>query len=214
MANPNKSLPTDNSAPGAVPDSAGSTSGWTPKKFASPGIDSSPDEQGVFNSGAGMGPNVKTAKSGANPYDWNGRNPYSALQSGRLIGNFPATQAPPASSLRIRRRGISPFGGAADRFKSGAIREKAGGIVDMNPGAGSLIAGGPGAAASMVRVNGARKVNEGMKLPVLPMAVTRGGTAVMPAGGGVLGFGPAAPLVPKLPMPSVIKVLTNPASVS
>lgn len=184
------------------------------KAFASPGIDSNPDEHGVYNSGAGLRPDTPVSKTHALPPDWGSNNPLIDHVTSNLIGGFDATAAPDASTIRVRRRGVSPFGGSFDRFGSGINANKSGGTSDMNTGASGLIAGGKGQASSFVRVQGPKKQDEGMKLPVLPKQVIRGGVTATPSGGGVMGTGAPAPIQPKVyGFPSIIKVLINPNSV-
>jgi hypothetical protein len=171
------------------------------KVFAAPGIDSHPDEVGVYASGAGRDAGAfKVA-----PYDWLNESPEQGYATGQLISGYEATKAPPINSISIRRRGISPWGGFFPGKKSAIIYQHPGGIADMNPGASSTIAGGPGAASSMCRISGVRN-NRGMKLPVLPQEVTRGGNQPFPAGGG--SHEPlTAPMIPKVPgWPSIFKV--------
>jgi hypothetical protein len=155
------------------------------KMFAAPGIDSGVDEYGVFNSGAALHPNAPTKK--AAPTDWSNESPTVGYATSRLVGNYADTQAPDASSLKIRRRGLAPFGGFFSGPRSGLAYQHPGGIVDHNAGADHLIAGGPGQASTFCRVNGGKKNNAGMKLPILPSTITRGGPSVMPAGGGFDG---------------------------
>lgn len=165
------------------------------KVFAAPGIDSHPDEQGVFNSGAGFDPQAPTAKT--QPWDWYNEAPTQHYETENFVGNFGATKAPDASKLKIRKRGLSPWGGFGPGMRASLTYQHPGGIADMNPGADRLIAGGPGAASSFCRLHGVRD-NRGMKLPVLPQEVNRGGLAPVPSGGG--GHDPlAAPLRPKIP---------------
>ena len=176
------------------------------KVFAAPGIDSHPSEVGVFASGAGREPETATFKSA--PYDWSNECPTQHYNTERLIGGFDATLAPPANSMQIRKRGISPWGGFFRGKAHNLIYQHPGGIADMNPGASSRISGGPGAASSLVRTHGVRN-NRGMKLPVLPPDVTRGGSAPVPSGGG--SHEPlTAPIMPKIPgWPSIFKVTTE-----
>ena len=165
------------------------------KVFAAPGIDSHISEQGVFNSGAGLAPDHATLKTP--PYDWGNEVETYDHNTGRLVGNFAATQAPNAASMKIRKRGISPWGGNSTHQR-GISHMHPGGIADMNPGADSRIAGGSGAASSMCRVNRVTDNSRGMKLPVLPQETARGGAGNVPAGGG--GHDSlAAPLKPKVP---------------
>jgi hypothetical protein len=173
------------------------------KVFAAPGIDSHPSEVGVFASGAGREPETSTFKSA--PYDWFNEAPSQGYHTENLIGGFDATKAPPATSMSIRKRGVSPWGGFFPGKRAALIYQHPGGIADMNPGASSRIAGGPGQASSLVRTHGVRN-NRGMKLPVLPATVTRGGSAPVPSGGG--SHEPlTAPILPKVPgWPSIFKV--------
>jgi hypothetical protein len=165
------------------------------KVYAAPGIDSTPHEQGVFNSGAGFSPAAPTLKTP--PYDWSNEAPSQGYGTERLVGTAAATKAPDATSLKVRRRGVTPWGG----FFSGRESLKyqhPGGITDHNAGASALIAGGPGAASSFCRING-NNARDGrrMKLPILPQTVVRGGVASFPAGGG--SHEPLiAPLQPKI----------------
>lgn len=165
------------------------------KVFGSPGIDSHTDEVGLFNSGAGLSPHTGTAK--ASPWDWWNEAPTQHYETENLIGNFSATKAPNAKSIAVRKRGLSPWEGFFPGKRASVIYQHPGGIADMNPGADSRIAGGPGAASSFCRMHGVRD-NRGMKLPVLPQEITRGGLAPMPTGGG--GHDSlSAPLKPKVP---------------
>lgn len=182
------------------------------KVFAAPGIDSSVEEQGIRSSGAGFHPAAIPSK--ATPYDWFSIAPEQLNDTGRLIGNYDATKAPTPDSLRIRRRGITPFP-SFPQGRNPNVHANVGGSIDTNAGADSHIAGGRGQAASMVRVNGAKKANEGMKLPILPKQILRGNAVGVPAGGAMLGTGSPAPIQPKMfGFPSIIKVLANPASVT
>jgi hypothetical protein len=166
------------------------------KLFAAPGIDSGVDEYGINNSGAGRHPDAKTTK--AAPTDWSNESPVQNHATGRLVGNYSATQAPNAKSMAIRRRGLAPFGGFFPGKRSGLSMQHPGGIVDHNAGADHLIAGGTGQASSMCRVNViGRKSDAGMKLPVMPSTITRGGISAIPSGGG--SHEPlTAPLQPKV----------------
>lgn len=183
-------------------------------RFASPGIDAGTFDQGAYKSGAGLSldsPQVQTPNFA--PSDWSSRNPLIGDQTGNLIGNFDATRAPDAKSIRVRRRGVTPWGGSFDNYGTGMNVQKSGGIVDLNTGADMRIAGGKGQASSFVRVAGPKKPDEGMKLPVLPKQVTRGGIMATPTGGGVMGTGAPAPIQPKVyGFPAIIKVLINPGS--
>jgi hypothetical protein len=164
------------------------------KVFAAPGIDSHISEQGVFNSGAGLDPHAPTTKTP--PYDWSNESPSQGYETEHLVGNFGATKAPTAKSIAVRRRGFSPFGGFFPGKNISLSYQHPGGIADINPGASSLIAGGPSSASSLVRLNGG-KINRGMKLPILPQQIVRGGVAGMPSGGG--SHEPlVAPLMPKV----------------
>lgn len=165
------------------------------KVFAAPGIDSAVDEQGVFNSGAGLHPDHETLK--AAPTDWSNESPTQNHTTGRLVGNYAATEVKGADSLKIRRRGLAPFGGFFSG-KNELAMQHPGGIVDHNAGADHLIAGGPGAAATFCRVNVTnQKQNRGAKLPVLPRLLPRGDVSRIPAGGG--SHEPlVAPLQPKI----------------
>src|SRR2546429_429304 len=121
------------------------------KTFAAPGIDSNPAEQGVYNSGAGLHPTTDTAKISGLPFDWRSNNPAIDRVTTNLIGNFDATKAPDASTIRVRQRGVTVWGGSFVKYKTGQTREKSGGIGDMNTGADLRIAGGKGQASSLVR---------------------------------------------------------------
>jgi hypothetical protein len=180
------------------------------KVFAAPGIDSHPSEQGLFNSGAGFDPTATTLK--AAPYDWLNEAPTQSYQTENFIGNFTATKAPDAQSLSIRKRGVSPWGGFFPGKRASLIYQHPGGIADMNPGASARVAGGKGSASSLVRTHGVRN-NRGMKLPVLPQEVTRGGSAPMPSGGG--SHEPlTAPILSKVPgWPSIFKMSAKPSAV-
>ena len=184
------------------------------KRFAAPGIDSGTLNQGVYNSGAGLSlDSPQVLNPSYAPYDWSSRNPLVSEQTGNLIGGFDATKAPTAADIRTRRRGLTPWGGSFDNYGSGRNVQKSGGIVDMNTGADLRIAGGKGQASSFVRVSGPKKADEGMKLPVLPKQIVRGGVMATPTGGGVMGTGAPAPIQPKVyGFPAIIKVLINPAS--
>lgn len=173
------------------------------KVFAAPGIDSHPQEFGVYNSGAGRAPETTTLKTP--PYDWFNEAPSQNYQTENFIGNFGATKAQPANQIAIRKRGVSPWGGFFPGKRAALTFQHPGGIADMNPGASARIAGGPGGASSMVRTHGVRN-NRGMKLPVLPPSITRGGSAPVPSGGG--SHEPlTAPILPKVPgWPSIFKV--------
>lgn len=165
------------------------------KQFAAPGIDSGPEEFGVFNSGAGRHPDTATLK--ASPTDWANEAASMGFETEHFVGNYPATKAPGASSLQIRRRGKAPFGGFFPGARNKEAYQHPGGNVDHNAGADHLIAGGPGQASSFVRVNKTTKPNRGMKLPVMPETIVRGGLATLPAGGG--SHEPlVAPLQPKV----------------
>jgi hypothetical protein len=180
------------------------------KVFASPGIDSTPGEFGVIASGAAFPPVAGTYKTP--PWDWANDAPEQGNEPGRLVGNFSATTAPVAADLKVRRRGLSPFGGSFQSPGNPHSQQHTGGIVDMNPGASFLIAGGPGAASSMVRLQSKiKKPNLGMKLPVLSNAVQRGGVVPLPAGGSA-DAGLAAPLMPKLTGWPTIFAFRNPAA--
>lgn len=173
------------------------------KVYAAPGIDSHPQEFGVYNSGAGRAPETTTLKTP--PYDWFNEAPSQGYHTENLIGNFDATKAPHANQMAVRKRGVSPWGGFFPGKRIALAYQHPGGIADMNPGASSRISGGPGAASSLVRTHGVRN-NRGMKLPVLPPSVTRGGSAPVPSGGG--SHEPlTAPILPKIPgWPSIFKV--------
>lgn len=183
-------------------------------RFASPGIDAGTFDQGAYKSGAGLSldsPQVQNPN--AAPYDWSSKNPLVGHETGHLIAGFDATRAPDAASMRTRRRGISPWGGAVNDYFEPRNVEKSGGIADMNTGADMRIAGGKGQASSFVRVSGPKKPDEGMKLPTLPRQVVRGGVLATPTGGGVMGTGAPAPVQPKVyGFPAVIKVLINPTA--
>ena len=172
------------------------------KVYATPGIDSGTNEQGVFNSGAGLHPNTDTLKTP--PYDWRNEAPEQGYSSGELIGvgSNGATRSKPAHSMSVRRRGISPWGGFFKGGRHTLSTQHIGGNVDHNAGASSLIAGGPGAASSFARVHGGRS-DRGMKLPILPQETKRAGVAAFPAGGNGHD-GIAAPLRPNVPgFPSI-----------
>jgi hypothetical protein len=175
------------------------------KVYAAPGIDSDTYEYGVFNSGAAFDPQAPTYKTP--PYDWLNEAPEQGYKPGKLIGDGDkgATISKPANQMSIRKRGVSPWGGFYPGQAEALAFQHPGGIADMNPGASRLIAGGVGQASSMVRVHGVRN-NRGMKLPVLPQEVTRGGIAPLPSGGG--SHEPlTAPLLSKVPTwPSIFKV--------
>lgn len=181
------------------------------KVFACPGIDSDVSEYGVFNSDAGRAGGRGFKQKGV-PSDWSSRNPVWGLATGRLVGNYAATQSPNVKSLRIRRRGVSPWGGyphhiLKSRYKNDNADSmlNVGGSVDMNPGCSSLIAGGSGAASSMVRTQSKEKRDRGMKLPVLPATLHRKGNASTPMGG--TSNAPSAPITPRLMgLPSIVKV--------
>lgn len=167
------------------------------KVFASPGIDSTPNEQGVFSSGAGLRPDTPTFK--VNPWDWGNDAPSQGNDTEHLVGGVAATKAPNAKSMAIRRRGVSPWGGSALTMHPHA-QQHAGGIQDLNPGADYKISGGKGQASSFCRVEQKRDfkaVNAGMKLPVLAQEITRGGAAPIPTGGTFDGS-PAAPVMPRI----------------
>ncbi len=183
-------------------------------RFAAPGVDTGTFDQGAYKSGAGLpleSPQVQNPNSP--PWDWGSNNPLIDHATSNLVGNFDATKTPNASTIRIRRRGITPWGGSFDNYGVGRNAQKSGGIVDTNTGADIRISGGKGQASSFVRVNGPRKSDEGMKLPVLPKQVVRGGVVLTPTGGGIMGTGAPAPIQPKVyGFPSIIKVLINPTS--
>lgn len=167
------------------------------KTFASPGVDSPQEEFGVFASGAGT-PNPKAKGFKIFPWDWQNDAPEQGPTPGKFIGNFAATQAKPAHSMSVRRRGVSPWGGSALKLHPHSMQHT-GGNQDMNPGADYQIAGGQGQASSFVRIQSTAATNQsrGMKLPVLPQATTRGGMAAIPAGGTFDGS-PAPPLMPRV----------------
>lgn len=164
------------------------------KVFAAPGIDSHPAEVGVFNSGAAFDPGAPTLKTP--PYDWGNEAPSQDLDTEHLVGGYVATKAPVAASLKIRRRGLSPWGGA---YLSVHGQQHPGGITDLNPGSGSVIAGGVGQASSFCRINAKNAANNRrMKLPVLPQTAVRAGVSAFPTGGG--SHEPlVAPMMPKVP---------------
>jgi hypothetical protein len=174
------------------------------KVFAAPGIDSAPEEFGVRSSGAAFDPG--TAPPQTSPYDWLNESPSQSYQTEEFIAGYPATRAKPANQIAVRKRGVSPWGGFFPGKRAALARQHPGGIADMDPGASSHIAGGKGAASSMVRLHGVRN-NRGMKLPVLPQEVTRGGLAPVPSGGG--SHEPlTAPMIPKVPgWPSIFKIV-------
>jgi hypothetical protein len=154
------------------------------KVFATPGIDSDPSEQGVFNSGAGLHPHTQTLKT--KPYDWLNESREQGYGAGFLVGagdTNSQTKSKQANQLSVRRRGIAPWGGFFKGGRAHSAMQHRGGIVDSNTGASGLIAGGPGQASTLVRVQGGR-VDRNMKLPVLPTQTKRGGVAPMPQGGG------------------------------
>jgi hypothetical protein len=169
------------------------------KVFAAPGIDSHIAEQGVFNSGAGFSPQAPTLKTP--PFDWLNEAPEQGYATGRLIGENgdPAgkTVSKNAKGIAIRKRGVSPWGGFFHGGRQSLAMQHPGGIVDHNAGASPLIAGGPGAASTMARIHGGRS-QRGMKLPVLPQNVQRGGQTQFPTGGGSHEplTAPLKPLVP------------------
>lgn len=170
------------------------------KVFASPGVDSHPNEQGVFTSGAAFDPGAPTLKTP--PYDWFNEAPEQGYAIGHLVGPGldpgRATAAPQANHLGVRKRGVSPWGGfMSEGGRSSLSMQHVGGNVDHNAGASSLIAGGPGSASSLVRINRGGP-SRGMKLPLLPQAVKRGGMTQFPAGGGSHD-NLAAPLKPMVP---------------
>jgi hypothetical protein len=165
------------------------------KVYAAPGIDSHPSEHGPFNSGAGFDPFTPTLKTP--PFDWFNEAPSMGKATERLVGNFPSTQAKGADSLKLRKRGHSPWSGYIGGGREALAMQHPGGIVDTNTGASSLIAGGPGAPSTLVRLHGGRS-QRGMKLPVLPQEVKRGGATSFPVGGG--SHEPlTAPFRPKVP---------------
>lgn len=153
------------------------------KMFAAPGIDSSTSEQGLFNSGAGLDPNAPTMKTA--PFDWGNETASQGYQAEHLVGNYGATKAPDATSMKIRKRGLSPFGGFFPGKRQSIAYQHPGGIADMNPGANSMIAGGTNRGVVFCRVNSAgASPTRRMKLPTLPQKVTRGGVSKFPTGGG------------------------------
>ncbi len=184
--------------------------------FAATGIDSHPNDVGVYHSGAGLHPDNELVgrKKKQLPAEWASNNPLIDHATGELVSGFSVTRAPDANEIRVRRRGVSPFGGSGLRFTNGSYREKSGGTADMNTGASMNIAGGPGQASTMVRTDGPKKVDEGQKLPVLPKQTTRGAAIPVPAG-GMAAFGANAPVVPKMPgFGSVVRILLNPKAAS
>lgn len=186
-------------ATGVAPNSSNTnhpTRMVTEKLFAAPGIDSGVEEYGVFASGAGRAPHTATTK--ASPTDWGNEAPTQSYETENFVSGYPETKAPSANSLQVRRRGKAPFGGFFAGARASLAYQHPGGITDHNAGADHLIAGGPGAASTFCRVNVLpRKKGQGMKLPVLPTQVVRGGLAGIPSGGG--GHEPlAAPLQPKI----------------
>lgn len=149
------------------------------KVFAAPGIDSHPSEQGVFNSGSGFGPQAPTAKTG--PHDWASISREQTNETGELIAGFPQSKAPTAASLKIRKRGISPFTG---NFKTAVPTvQKRGGIADMNPGAGNKIAGGKAAGSSLVRTKFRDNKQNTRPVYTQPPAQRRGLQVPLPTGG-------------------------------
>lgn len=168
------------------------------KMFAAPGIDSHPAEHGCFNSGAGFDPSAPTMKTP--PYDWGNESPTQNHGTGCLIGNFEATRSPDATSLKIRRRGIDPWGGPPPTTGGANLgNTHPGGITDMNPGSASTIAGGTGHAPTMCHVNLKKtSFTRGMKLPVMPSQAMTGGRNSLPSGGG-FGGSLAAPIRPSIP---------------
>lgn len=165
------------------------------KTYASPGIDSGPAEFGIFVSGAAQHPITRTFK--VNPWDWFNESASQGYSTEKLVGGFSATQAPTVDTLKIRRRGVSPFGGMFMQHPHSL--QHPGGIADLNPGADYRIAGGKGQASSMVRVSAPTDAmpNRGMKLPTLPRGASRGGVANIPTG-GTFDSSPAVPLMPKI----------------
>ena len=178
------------------------------KTFASPGIDSVPDETGVFASGAGLRPDSKTFK--IYPWDWYNESSSQGHSTEKLIGGFSITQAPTMDKMKVRRRGVDPFGGLFVQHPHS--EQHPGGIVDMNPGADYKVAGGKGQASSMVRLNvSPSRPNVGMKLPVLPAGATRGGLAPIPTGGTFDGS-PAVPVKPRISgWPTIFSFRSSPA---
>jgi hypothetical protein len=132
-------------------------------------------------------------------------SPSQGYQTEHFVGGFPTTKAKTIDKISVRKRGVSPWGGFFRGREAAMKFQHPQGNADMNPGASKLIAGGPGQGSSMVRLHGVRN-NRGMKLPVLPQEVTRGGKAPLPSGGG--SHEPlTAPLMPKVPgWPSIFKV--------
>lgn len=163
------------------------------RHYAAPGIDSNLEEFGIRSSGAGLHPETVTLKSA--PYDWGGINPTAHYDVSELVNGYLETKAPSADRIRVRVRGIDPFGGFFPG-KHPNVNYKAGGVADTNTGLSSMIAGGPGQASSLVRV-GKVLPTQGMKLPVLPAEARRGGAMKMPAGGSTTGEAPA-PFTPKV----------------
>ncbi len=179
-------------------------------RFASPGIDDT-SNIGVFNSGAAFPPQQAVGGNDS-PSDWSSENTTATTASGGGVGSiFPKSQ--PASSLRTRRRGVTIWGGFWPHQRASEIGVKSGGTSDTNTGLSRLIAGGNGAASSMVRTHGSKRVDRGMKLPQTPRSVVRGGQASVPAGGAMFGQGLGSPTMPQVfGFPSVISVLANPKS--
>lgn len=185
------------------------------KVFAAPGVDSSVNETGIFNSGAGLHPATQTLKTP--PYDWLNEAPEQGYASGFLIGNGAgksATKSKPAHALSVRKRGVSPWGGFFAGGRAALAMQHPGGIVDTNTGASSMIAGGAGQASTFVRVQQVGDRNgrktRGMKLPVLPTQTKRGGVSPFPAGGGSHDA-MAAPLQPNVPgFPSIFMFRNQP----
>lgn len=180
--------------------------------YAAPGIDSPTTDQGILSSGAGAHPSSlpKLSARNASPVDWANESAAQGGATEHLVAGYAATKSPNANSLKVRVRGISPWG---SKFVSSVkVKQAPGrpgapdssqhpqGNADLNPGAGSMIAGGRGAASTFVRTKIRDPKNrQGMKLPVLPGQAQRGGAIPIPSGGGVLGTGPAAPVTPLIP---------------
>ncbi|HTD18620.1 MAG TPA: hypothetical protein VK667_03720 [Ktedonobacteraceae bacterium] len=172
------------------------------RQFAAPGIDSDISDYGIYSSGAGFHPEETTTKT--SPYDWTNENPTFGHKTAELVNGYSATRAQTIDQARVRIRGICPWGGKLPNRKEYAYHP--GGSVDVNAGAGSMIAGGRGSASSMVRVQKASPTR-GMKLPVLPDEMRRGGPSPMPIGGSA-DTSPAPPFAPKVSgMPSIFGFL-------
>src|SRR5713101_1335838 len=141
------------------------------KRYAAPGIDSTIKEQGVVSSAAGSAFVVNEGQPfKSSPGDWISFGAQQDHATEELIKGFNATEALKADDLKTRKRGVSPWGG---KFVTAVPTiTKRGGIADMNPGAGSYIAGGASAASRFVRIK-TMQPDRGMKLPILPQETKR-----------------------------------------